>query len=154
MALCGCRPQDADVGIVTPGFRGRRRAGVELPPGQYLVEDFPVLSAGPTPRVDVDSWQFTVITETGEQHHWSWADMLALPQESPTVDIHCVTKWSKLATSWRGVAIDTFLADIETAADYALVSSYGGDTPKPPPAGLGARPARRGPPPCRRPPAP
>src|SRR3954466_14828180 len=113
---------DAAMGIVTPGFRGRRRAAVELPPGQYLVEDFPVLSAGPTPRVDIDSWQFTVITETGEQHHWIWADMLALPQEAPTVDIHCVTKWSKLGTSWRGVAIDTFLADIETAADYALVS--------------------------------
>jgi DMSO/TMAO reductase YedYZ molybdopterin-dependent catalytic subunit len=116
------------MGIVTPGFRGRRRAGVELPPGQYLVEDFPVLSAGPTPRVDLDAWQFTVITETGEQHHWSWTDLLALPQESPTVDIHCVTKWSKLGTSWCGVAIDTLLADIETAADYALVSSYGGYT--------------------------
>jgi len=120
--------QDADMGIVTPGFRGRRRADVALPPGQYLVDDFPVLSAGPTPRVDLDSWRFTIITETGEQHHWSWADMLAMSQESITVDIHCVTKWSKLGTSWRGVAIDTLLGEIETAADYALVSSYGGYT--------------------------
>src|SRR3954451_11695282 len=116
------------MGIVTPGFHVRRRAHVEVPPGQYLVEDFPVLSAGPTPRVDLDAWQFTIVTETGQQHHWSWAEMLALPQESPTVDIHCVTKWSKLGTSWRGVAIDTLLAEIEKAADHALVTSYGGYT--------------------------
>jgi DMSO/TMAO reductase YedYZ molybdopterin-dependent catalytic subunit len=117
------------MGIVTPGFRGRPRApDLRLPPGQYLVEDFPVLSAGPTPKISTEQWQFTITTEAGQTHRWSWPEMLALPQESPTVDLHCVTKWSKLSTSWEGVSLDVLLADIETVADYALVHSYGGYT--------------------------
>jgi ferredoxin-NADP reductase len=53
------------MGIVSPGFRGRPRSGREkLPPGQYLVTDFPVLSAGPTPRVNTGSWEFRITTET------------------------------------------------------------------------------------------
>jgi DMSO/TMAO reductase YedYZ molybdopterin-dependent catalytic subunit len=117
------------MGIVTPGFRGRgRRGDRELPPGQYLVHDFPVLSAGPTPAVDLDSWTLTVTTETGVEHSWSWPELLALPQETPTVDLHCVTKWSKLDTTWQGVALDTLLADVETAADFVLARSYGGYT--------------------------
>jgi DMSO/TMAO reductase YedYZ molybdopterin-dependent catalytic subunit len=117
------------VGIVTPGFRGRRRDPSEkLPPGQYLVHDFPVLSAGPTPYVDTDEWAFTVTTETGERHTWSWSDLMALPQEEPTVDLHCVTKWSKLGTSWRGVSLDVLLEDVESAADFVMAHSYGGYT--------------------------
>ena len=61
-------------------------------------------------------------------HRWDWAALLALPAETPTVDLHCVTKWSKLATRWQGVSLDTLLADVETTADYALVTSYGGYT--------------------------
>jgi DMSO/TMAO reductase YedYZ molybdopterin-dependent catalytic subunit len=117
------------MGIVTPGFRGRGRDdAVELPPGQYLTHDFPVLQAGPTPRVEIDDWSFTVTTEGGQEHAWSWTEMQALPQETPTVDIHCVTKWSKLGTSWRGVSIDTFLEDVETAAEFALVRCFDGYT--------------------------
>ena len=117
------------MGIVTPGFRGRRRdSDVKLPPGQYLTEDFPVLSAGPTPRVPLDRWEFTITTEAGAAHRWSWAELLALPHDTPTVDIHCVTKWSKLATAWEGVSVDTLMTDVETVADYALVHSYGGYT--------------------------
>ncbi|MFL6074944.1 MAG: sulfite oxidase-like oxidoreductase [Mycobacteriales bacterium] len=117
------------MGIVSPGFSGRpRRTDVALPPGQYLTEDFPVLTAGPTPRVPTDRWEFTVTSETGETYRWSWAELLALPAEAPTVDLHCVTKWSKLGTSWRGVPLDTLLADVDSAADYALIRSYGGYT--------------------------
>jgi DMSO/TMAO reductase YedYZ molybdopterin-dependent catalytic subunit len=117
------------MGIVTPGFTGRpREPGVKLPPGQYLTRDFPVLSAGPTPRVPLDRWEFTVTTETGGKHRWSWAELTALPAETVTVDIHCVTKWSKLGTTWTGVPVETLLADVESAADYALVHSYGGYT--------------------------
>jgi DMSO/TMAO reductase YedYZ molybdopterin-dependent catalytic subunit len=114
--------------ILSRGFTGRRRSDVELPPGQYLTEDFPVLSAGPTPRVDTDRWQFAVITETGERHTWSWAELLALPSESVTVDIHCVTKWSKLKTDWRGVAIETLIENVESTADFVTIHSYGGYT--------------------------
>jgi DMSO/TMAO reductase YedYZ molybdopterin-dependent catalytic subunit len=112
---------------VTRGFSGRRRdSSRQLPPGQYLTKDFPVLSAGPTPRIPLDAWQFTVTTEIGQTHQWSWQDLRGLPSESITVDIHCVTRWSKLDTAWRGVSIDTLLADVETEADYAMVHSYGG----------------------------
>jgi DMSO/TMAO reductase YedYZ molybdopterin-dependent catalytic subunit len=117
------------VNIVSPGFSGRRRtADNRLPPGQYLTHDFPVLSAGPTPRIPLERWEFTITTETGEDHRWSWPDLTALTSEEITVDIHCVTKWSKLATTWRGIALDAFFEDIDTAADYALAYSYGGYT--------------------------
>ena len=115
--------------IVSPGFRGRRKdERRDLPPGQYLTEDFPVLSAGPTPRVPLDEWEFVVRTESGQAHRWSWPELLALPSESATVDIHCVTKWSKLGTTWEGVSLDTLLGDVETAAEFALAYSYGGYT--------------------------
>jgi DMSO/TMAO reductase YedYZ molybdopterin-dependent catalytic subunit len=114
--------------VVTRGFTGRGRTDPKLPPGQYLTEDFPVLSAGPTPRIDLSKWQFTVTTETGQRHSWSWQDLLALPSEKPTVDIHCVTKWSKFGTPWQGVSLDTLLADVETTADYVMAHSYGGYT--------------------------
>jgi len=117
------------VGVVSRGFQGRpRRAAAELPPGQYLTEDFPVLSAGPTPRVSHDRWEFVVTTEAGARHRWTWHELLSLPAEHPTVDLHCVTKWSKLATSWEGVSLSTLLADVDTAADFALVHSFGGYT--------------------------
>jgi DMSO/TMAO reductase YedYZ molybdopterin-dependent catalytic subunit len=115
--------------IVSPGFRGRPRLpDAQLPPGQYLVEDFPVLSAGPTPRVSTERWEFSITTETGQAHRWTWPELTGLPTETPTVDLHCVTKWSKLGTRWRGVSLDTLLDGIDTAADYALVHSYGGYT--------------------------
>jgi DMSO/TMAO reductase YedYZ molybdopterin-dependent catalytic subunit len=117
------------VGIVSPGFRGRpREAAPELPPGQYLTEDFPVLSAGPTPRIPLDEWDFTITTETGQAHRWSWPELRELAGDTPTVDIHCVTKWSKLGTTWEGVSLDLLMADVETAADFAMVHSYGGYT--------------------------
>ncbi|QYC45911.1 TMAO/DMSO reductase [Nonomuraea coxensis DSM 45129] len=117
------------VGIVSRGFQGRRRDDDDrLPPGQYLVEDFPVLSAGPTPRVPRERWEFTVGTEDGRTHRWTWDELMALPQETPTVDLHCVTKWSKLGTTWQGVSLDVLFEDVESAADHALVHSYGGYT--------------------------
>ncbi len=115
--------------ILSPGFRGRpRSSGPKLPPGQYLTTDFPVLSAGPTPRVPLDTWQFFITTETGQRHTWSWTELMALPSVEQTVDLHCVTKWSKLGTAWRGISLDTLLENVETAADYVMVHSYGGYT--------------------------
>jgi DMSO/TMAO reductase YedYZ molybdopterin-dependent catalytic subunit len=115
--------------IVNPGFGGRRRSSrPDLPPGQYLTHDFPVLSAGPTPRIPLDRWQFTVTNESGTRQTWTWPEFLALPYDDVTVDIHCVTKWSKLGTSWRGVSLDTLLADTDTAADYTMIHAYGGYT--------------------------
>jgi DMSO/TMAO reductase YedYZ molybdopterin-dependent catalytic subunit len=113
---------------LTPGFHGRSRGGVELPPGQYLTRDFPVLSAGPTPHIAPDRWEFSITTEAGQVHRWTWRELLALPSETPTVDLHCVTKWSKLSTRWQGVSVDVLFENVETAADYVLVTAYGGYT--------------------------
>jgi DMSO/TMAO reductase YedYZ molybdopterin-dependent catalytic subunit len=122
--------------LITRGFTGRGRRDVDLPPGQYLTEDFPVLSAGPTPIVSVDAWQLGITTEAGQRHTWSWPELMALPSETVTVDLHCVTKWSKLGTAWRGVSIETLLENVETAADYVLARSYGGYTTNMPLADL------------------
>ena len=114
---------------VTRGFHGRRRdSDGRLPPGQHLTPDFPVLSAGPTPLVPRDDWELVVATEDGTRHAWTWSELMDLPSEDVTVDIHCVTSWSKLDTDWRGVSLDTVLADVDTAADFAMVHSYGGYT--------------------------
>ena len=78
---------------ISRGFRGRRpeaRTG-RLPPGQYLTSDFPVLSAGPTPHTDLESWSFSIYDRDIALADWSWFDFEALPQASVTVDIHCVT---------------------------------------------------------------
>ncbi|MFI1524495.1 sulfite oxidase-like oxidoreductase [Kitasatospora cineracea] len=114
---------------LTPGFHGHRRTrGDRLPPGQFLTEDFPVLSAGPTPGVPLDQWEFTLTTEDGEPRRWNWQQFLALPQQDVTTDLHCVTRWSKFDTRWRGVSLDTLLDGVATSARYALAESYGGYT--------------------------
>jgi DMSO/TMAO reductase YedYZ molybdopterin-dependent catalytic subunit len=114
--------------VVNRGFGSRRRqpgAGL-IPPGQYLADDFPVLTAGPTPTVSLDTWDFTIVDDSGgELARWSWPQLLSLPAESFTVDIHCVTGWSKIATRWTGVSVDTLLADIDTSAEFVLAFSDG-----------------------------
>jgi DMSO/TMAO reductase YedYZ molybdopterin-dependent catalytic subunit len=119
--------------FITRGFSGRgRERDPRLPPGQSLVEDWPVLSAGPTPDVPTDEWSFSIRTENGLTT-WTWDEFLALGVEDVTVDIHCVTHWTKLDMAWRGVSLDTIFASmeqrgIETSADYVMVHSYGGYT--------------------------
>jgi DMSO/TMAO reductase YedYZ molybdopterin-dependent catalytic subunit len=114
--------------LVTRGFGGRRHEpDPALPPGQTLVADWPVLSAGPTPRIDTDDWSFTVATESGNRT-WSWDELLALGVEDVTVDIHCVTHWSKLGMAWRGVPLDAIFAEVETQHDYVMAHSFGGYT--------------------------
>ena len=88
-------------GFFSRGFRGRRRQqeqDTHLPPGQYLVDGFPVLSAGPTPRAPLEEWDFSIIGEVDEPKRWAWEEFRELPSEEITTDIHCVTKWSKLGT--------------------------------------------------------
>jgi DMSO/TMAO reductase YedYZ molybdopterin-dependent catalytic subunit len=117
--------------VVSRGFGGRFRRpnGEMIPPGQYLVDDFPVLTAGPTPSVTLDEWNFSIVDETGSlAAHWTWDDFLTLPTESPVVDIHCVTKWSKLRTRWEGVSVDTLLDGVESSADFVLAVADGGYT--------------------------
>ena len=106
---------------ISRGFSGRPRRDVDpsrVPPGQYVVEDFPVLSAGPTPRTPVERWSLTVDGAVDAARTWSWDELRALPAETFTTDIHCVTKWSKLGTTWTGVSLDTLLDGVATAAEY------------------------------------
>ncbi len=89
-------------GFFSRGFSGRRRRedDARLPPGQYLEDGFPVLSAGPTPRTPLEQWDFTVLGEVDQPKRWTWEEFRALPSEELTRDIHCVTKWSKFGTRW------------------------------------------------------
>src|SRR5439155_1126747 len=102
--------------LISRGFGGRRRRDVDpsrIPPGQYVVDDFPVLSAGPTPSVSLDTWTFSITGAVDEPTSWSWEEFLALSSEEIRTDIHCVTKWSKLDTAWRGVSVDFLLEGTE-----------------------------------------
>jgi DMSO/TMAO reductase YedYZ molybdopterin-dependent catalytic subunit len=117
--------------FISRGFRGRPKVEAEagrVPPGQYVTADFPVLSAGPTPNVPLNEWRFTISGQVDKPLAWSWQELLALPAEDVTVDIHCVTKWTKLDTTWKGVSIDTLLKDVPTAAEFVIAHSYGGYT--------------------------
>jgi DMSO/TMAO reductase YedYZ molybdopterin-dependent catalytic subunit len=117
--------------FVSRGFKRREGPAApedRLPPGQYLTRDFPVLSAGPTPRIGLDEWRFEVAGEVDQPRGWSWAEFTALPADDLTVDIHCVTKWSKLDTRWKGVSIDTLLEGVRTSAAHTMVHSFGGYT--------------------------
>lgn len=116
---------------VTRGFRRRHTVegpSARVPPGQYVTDSFPVLSAGPTPHVDLATWRFSLTSPTGAETSWSWDEFKDLPAETVNVDIHCVTKWSKLDTEWRGVSLDVLLADVDETGSHALFQSFGGYT--------------------------
>ena len=102
----------SDRPFIARGFHGRRPAAPadRLPPGQYETRDFPVLSAGPTPHMPLAAWDFSIVDAHGRVVRWTWEELQALPHDTPRVDIHCVTKWSKFDTTWEGVSVDTLLA--------------------------------------------
>ena len=116
--------------FVSRGFRGRRPDAdpSRLPPGQYLTHDFPVLSAGPTPHRPLTEWSFTLRGRVDAPRSWTWAEFTALPAETVTVDIHCVTKWTKLDTTWEGVSLDTLLDGVQTDARFVTAFCDGGYT--------------------------
>ena len=124
--------------LVSRGFRGKRVPGQagRLPPGQYETRDFPVLSAGPTPRTPLAQWDFTLRDLDGRTARWSWSEFQTLPRATRTTDIHCVTKWSKLDTMWTGVPLDILLEGVETEAEYVTAWSDGGYTTNVPLADL------------------
>ena len=117
--------------FISRGFRGRRQNpefADRTPPGQYLTNDFPVLSAGPTPKTRLDTWDLELFGEVESPQTWSWNELRALPTEEITVDIHCVTKWSKLDTEWQGVSIDTLLEKVEYSGEFLIALCDGGYT--------------------------
>jgi DMSO/TMAO reductase YedYZ molybdopterin-dependent catalytic subunit len=121
-------------GFVTRGFGGRRRApeGMDgrLPPGQHYEPGFPVLTAGVTPRIDRAAWSLRIDGLVARPSEWSWEEAQTLPQSTFEGDIHCVTTWSKLGTSFTGVSVDELLdrVEIDTNATHVMAHSYGGYT--------------------------
>ena len=116
--------------MVTRGFIGRKPPSEfahRVPPGQHLVDDFPVLSAGPTPRIALEKWTFTLKSGPKSVAKWNWAEFIELPRTKLTRDIHCVTTWSKLNTSWEGVMIDDILAEAGIAPPTAFVLAHSQD---------------------------
>ena len=121
--------------FVSRGFRGRRHPSAiagRLPPGQYETHDFPVLSAGPTPHTPLAAWDLALRGPNAPVARWTRDEFQALPHETVTVDIHCVTKWSKFDTVWEGVSVDTLLVEAAAhgvkPAPYVLAVSDGGYT--------------------------
>src|SRR5690349_4407099 len=115
--------------LVSRGFGGRRREQDDrLPPGQYLVRDWPVLSAGPTPHTPTDQWTFSLTGAVQPSRTWTWEELNALGTESITRDIHCVTKWSKLDMPWEGVPIDALLEGVEPGGAFVTAFCDGGYT--------------------------
>jgi DMSO/TMAO reductase YedYZ molybdopterin-dependent catalytic subunit len=117
---------------VSRGFRHRitpsaAEAG-RLPPGQHVTGDFPVLSAGPTPRTPLSEWTFSIRRSGETLTSWTWPELLAMSAETITADIHCVTRWSKLGTVWRGVPVAALLAQVQHDAHYVLAFCDGGYT--------------------------
>ena len=122
---------------VSRGFHRRRQEAdpSRVPPGQYVTADFPVLSAGPTPHTPHTEWSFS-IAGGREPKMWSWEQFRELPSQNVTMDIHCVTRWSKLDTTWEGVSLDVLLSAVEHDARYALAFSDSGYTTNVPVADL------------------
>ncbi len=116
--------------FVSRGFVGKPHgAGSDrLPPGQYLERGFPVLTAGPTPRIEPAEWSFRIDGLVGNELEWSWDEFNRLPFEDVPCDIHCVTKWSKLGTSFRGVSVDALLESARPEGAFSTAYAFGGYT--------------------------
>jgi DMSO/TMAO reductase YedYZ molybdopterin-dependent catalytic subunit len=106
--------------------RVQNRPGVDqgerVPPGQFLTERFPVLHYGSVPRYDnLNNWTFRVFGLVEEPKTFTWDEMMALPTNTETVDIHCVTRWSKLDTTWTGIPWREFLKVIKVKPEATHV---------------------------------
>ncbi len=115
--------------FISRGFVGKRREPEAakancIPPGQYLTRDFPVLSAGPTPRTPLDKWTFRIQGLVREPVQWSWQEFQKLPAQVFVVDISCVTKWTKFDTKWKGVSIDSLLEHVELDPRAKYVTAF------------------------------
>jgi DMSO/TMAO reductase YedYZ molybdopterin-dependent catalytic subunit len=108
------------------------------PPGQYLTDKFPVLHYGTVPDVDLATWDFRVFGLVETPLTLNWDQVRALPRRQQVVDVHCVTRWSKLDTTWEGVPVRVLLdrAGVRPEATHALVHAEQGYTTNLPLAAL------------------
>ncbi len=87
----------------------RVRSEGRLPPGQSLTVKFPVLHYGPVPNVNLETWDLRFWGEVEKPLTLNWVEFNQLPKTRITMDLHCVTRWSKLDTIWEGVSVRTLL---------------------------------------------
>src|ERR687884_552278 len=95
-----------------------------LPPGQYLTEKWPVLHAGTVPHTDLATWTFRVFGEVENELALSYEELQALPTTEVTVDIHCVTRWSRFDTSFKGVHWRELAKLVEPKPDARYVVAH------------------------------
>ena len=100
------------------------RAAGRLPNGQSLTEKFPILTYGPTPSFDPTTWDLRVFGAVRQEMRWTWDEFQKLPTGRMTVDIHCVTRWSKFDTSWEGVMFREFLRLLQLTDDARFVIAH------------------------------
>src|SRR6201998_1226069 len=111
---------------ISRGFRSRQREknpNERVPPGQYVTTDFPVLSAGPTPQIKTQNWTLALQLGGSLLGTWNSTEFEERPQTTIKTDLHCVTKWSKLDTTWQGVTFDDLLKAVglsEAPAPYII----------------------------------
>ena len=103
-----------------------------LPPGQSLTVKFPILHYGSVPYIDLAAWQFKIWGEVEDEICFTWEEFSQLPQTELELDIHCVTRWSKFDTHWKGVALQTLIdggyLKLKPGAAYVLQHAHGGYT--------------------------
>jgi len=102
----------------------RLRNEKRLPPGQSLTLKFPVLHYGPVPAFNPATWDFRVWGEVEEEVRWNWDEFNRLPRTRVTIDLHCVTRWSKADTVWEGVSVRSLvergLIKLKPAAQFVM----------------------------------
>lgn len=116
--------------IINKGFKPKREKDKRLPPGQYETKDFPVLSLGPTPQISKSDWSLKIFGLVEHEIELDWEKINTFPQKNVVKDIHCVTKWSKFDTNWKGVDLEDIISivKVKKEATHIIAYSYDGYT--------------------------
>jgi len=117
--------------LINPGFKSPNNRSGHLPPGQSEVHSWPVLTYGPTPRIDKSTWALAIDGEVKKPLTLDWQEFNGIAKSKMNTDIHCVTRWSKLGMEWEGVSVDMLIAlagGLTEDAHFLIASSYGGYT--------------------------
>ena len=108
----------------------QQRDGAKAPPGQYVTEKFPVLTFGPTPWIDLDTWRFRVFGLVEEELELDWPGFVGVDKTVVDAEFHCVTQWSRLDNTWEGVGFNELMKLVRPRpqARFVMVHCYGGYT--------------------------
>ena len=119
--------------MVTRGFFGKGNDNLDkkrLPPGQYLENRFPVLSAEPTPDINLLDWKLSFSYNNEIMAEIDWNSLIKIESTELTKDIHCVTRWTKFDMNWKGVSVQNIIKslDLEVPSDWVMIGSSTGYT--------------------------